>query len=160
MENARWIVTLEKGTWELGRFLSRWGLWNKARGYHVGPAKRMPGFALVFPHLLWERREQYRNALAGKPRAWLNKAAHLSIVAISEPPYFLVERLYCEEAIEATTQPLTIFPTSNLAFASWKIVGSCSNVKPVSGGSIAARSTLTLPTFANCAQVKRKRKPN
>ncbi|MFZ0339885.1 MAG: hypothetical protein WAL45_17785, partial [Terracidiphilus sp.] len=37
------FLTLEKGTWELGRFLSRWGLWNKARGYHVGPAKRMPG---------------------------------------------------------------------------------------------------------------------
>lgn len=89
--------------WNLNLFLNRWGLWNYSTGFHVDMSARMPGFALVLPHLIKEKREQYRKALDRKcARAWLSAAQPLSISAIDRPPYSLVERFYCEDAIKAT----------------------------------------------------------
>jgi hypothetical protein len=63
----------------------------------------MPGFVLAFPHLLWEKREEYRKARESKnARKWLSTALPLSFSPIDKPPYFLVERFYCDDAIQAT----------------------------------------------------------
>jgi hypothetical protein len=125
-EMQREFFDMEQDVSMLRRFLNRWGLWNGQRCYDAGylgltpPPKGMArmihpplGFALVIPHLLWEQRERYKSALAGKPRAWLGKTSHLSFSTINEPPYFLVERSYCQEAIEAT---ITIDHLSNVEF--------------------------------------------
>jgi hypothetical protein len=89
--------------WNLQLFLNRWGLWNYGAGFQVGFGERMPGFALVLPHLLKEKREQYRKALALKSaRAWLSTKQPLSISTMDRPPYFRVERFFCEDAIQAT----------------------------------------------------------
>lgn len=122
----REFFDMEQDVSILRRFLNRWGLWNGQRGYTVGylgqssPPEGMAqrisprlSFALVIPHLLWEQREKYKSALAGKPRAWLGKSSHLSFNTINEPPYFLVERSYCQDAIEAT---ITIDHLSNVEF--------------------------------------------
>ena len=96
---------LEEETWALSPFLSRWGLWDYKRGYHpagVAYGPKAEPFVLVFPHLVWERREQFRRALAGKSHTWLSTARPLSLTTANEPPYFSVARNYCEEAIEAT----------------------------------------------------------
>jgi hypothetical protein len=125
-EMQREFFDMEQDVSMLRRFLNRWGLWNGQRGYDAGylglspPPEGMArmihprlGFALVIPHLLWEQREKYKSALAGKPRAWLGKSSHLSFNTIIEPPYFLVERSYCQDAIEAT---ITIDHLSNVEF--------------------------------------------
>ena len=96
---------LEEETWALSLFLSRWGLWDYKRGYHpagVAYGPKAEPFVLVFPHLVWERREQFRRALAGKSHTWLSTARPLSLTTANEPPYFSVAQNCCEEAIEAT----------------------------------------------------------
>jgi hypothetical protein len=98
LEDGDWV-------WRLRRFLNRWGLWNDEDGFHTGMFIRTerPGFVLAFPHLLRQRCEGYRQALASKSaRKWLSKARPLSFSTIDQPPYFLVERFYCEDAIQAT----------------------------------------------------------
>jgi hypothetical protein len=107
------FFNLEKDTLALSKFLSRWGLWNSERGYEAELGKKPPGFCLAFSHLLWERREHYRRALAGKAREWLSTATPLGLSQINEPPYFSVNRSYCENAIHAT---LTIDHLSNVRF--------------------------------------------
>jgi hypothetical protein len=111
----REFFEMEQDIIALRSFLNRWGLWNRQRGYHAGMIMGPPplGFALVIPHLLWKQREEYKSAKAGKPRAWLGKASHLSFSTIDEPPYFLVERSYCQEAIEAM---ISIDHLSNVEF--------------------------------------------
>jgi hypothetical protein len=104
---------LQEEIYELRGFLNRWGLWNWEHGYNTGILLDKYPFAIVLMHLLWEQREKYRKALAGKPRAWLGKASHLSFSTINEPPYFLVGRSYCQDAIEAT---ITIDHLSNVEF--------------------------------------------
>jgi hypothetical protein len=104
----REFFKLEEETWALSLFLSHWGLWNYSRGYF--PARsggmvqelRAEPFLLVYPHLVWERREQFRRALAGKSHTWLSTARPLSLTTANEPPYFSVAQNCCEEAIEAT----------------------------------------------------------
>ena len=90
----------------LRKFLNRWGLWKPEYGFHVrwlSMGTEPPGFVLAFPHLLREKRDEYRKALDRKrARKWLSTARPLSFTTIDEPPYFLVERFYCEEAIQAT----------------------------------------------------------
>lgn len=104
---------LENEIWGLSRFLNRWGLWNYKRGYDAGLGEKRHGFVLAFPHLLWEQREHYRRALTRTPRAWLSAENHLSFSTLSEPPYFIVERFYCEDAIKAT---ITIDHLMNFKF--------------------------------------------
>jgi hypothetical protein len=91
--------------WCLRQFLNRWGIWNIEQGFQTGMSARtgVHGFALAHPHLLRQKREEYRKALEGKSaRRWLSKARPLSFTTIEEPPYFLVQRHFCEDAIEAT----------------------------------------------------------
>lgn len=107
---------LEEETWALSLFLSHWGLWNYERGYHAAGmalGSKAEPFALAYPHLIWERRQQFRRALAGKPHAWLSTARPLSLSTANEPPYFSVERSGCEAAIEAT---ITIDHLSEMKF--------------------------------------------
>jgi hypothetical protein len=107
------FLNMEKETDALCSFLNRWGLWSHDRGYHVELDKKMPGLVLALPHLLWEQRDKYRSALAGSPRTWLSTARPLSFRRIDETPYFIVDRSYCEEALEAT---ITIDHLSNAKF--------------------------------------------
>lgn len=89
--------------WSLRQFLNRWGLWSYGLGFHVGLGSEMPGFAVAFPHLLRQKREEYRKALESKnARKWLRTAPPLSFRTINAFPYFLVERFYCEDGIHAT----------------------------------------------------------
>lgn len=98
------FLALEKEKVALCLFLSRWGLWNARRGYDAGGIFGRPslGFALAFPHLIWERRERFASGIAGKASSWLKTAPPLSFTQSNEPPYFNMERSYCEDAIEAT----------------------------------------------------------
>jgi hypothetical protein len=93
------------GTDELRGFLNRWGLWN----WQFRPAEMGRGmvgesqpFALVLPHLIWERRTALKSGMAGKPSVWLKTAKPLSFSQSSEPPYFSMVSYYCEDAIVAT----------------------------------------------------------
>lgn len=89
--------------WGLRRFLNRWGLWNCERYFGVMSGTAMPRFALAFPHLLRAKRQEYRKSLESRnARKWLSTAPPLSFRPMDEPPYFLVERFYCEDAIQAT----------------------------------------------------------
>ncbi|MFZ0273958.1 MAG: hypothetical protein WB524_11825 [Acidobacteriaceae bacterium] len=89
--------------WGLRHFLNKWGLWGYRPSFEVGLGEEMPGFVLAFPHLLRQKRDEYRKALESKSaRKWLSTASPLSFRTTDEPPYFLVERFYCEDAIEAT----------------------------------------------------------
>ncbi len=98
------FLALEKETVALCLFLSRWGLWNWARGYDGGRILGKPalGFVLAFPNLIWERRDKFASGMAGKPSLWLKTASPLSFTQSNEPPYFNMERSYCEDVIEAT----------------------------------------------------------
>lgn len=87
----------------LCRFLNRWGLWGPEIGFHASLNTQIPAFAVTFPHLLRQKREEYRKALESKSaRKWLSTARPLSFTTIDEFPHFVVERFYCKEAIEAT----------------------------------------------------------
>lgn len=112
--------------WGLREFLNRWGLWTSGYGFNahlMSSIRERPGFVLVFPHLLWERRNEYRKALDRKQaRKWLSTARPLSFTNIDKPPYFLVERFYCEDAIQAT---ITI---DHLAERSFGICKRCQKV--------------------------------
>lgn len=90
--------------WNLRQFLNKWGLWQYGLGYYTGMmSTEIPGFAVVFPHQLRVKRNEYRKALEHKgARKWLSTAHPLSFSTTAAPPYFLVERFYCEDAIQAT----------------------------------------------------------
>jgi hypothetical protein len=98
---------LSESDWSrnLRDFLNRWGMWACEFGYthsvmHGGP---MPGFVVTFPQLLREKRDEYRKSLEPKSaRKWLSTARPLSFSTLDKPPYFLVERFYCADAIEAS----------------------------------------------------------
>ena len=98
------FMALQKDAWELSAFLNRWGLWDGGRGYETGIGSGLSpyGFVLAFPHLIWEKRDRFIKGLAGRPTAWLKSASLLSFTQSSQPPYFSMERSYCESAIEAT----------------------------------------------------------
>jgi hypothetical protein len=98
------FLGIERETWALSLFLSRWGLWSQGLGYatRVMSNNSPLGFALTFPHLIWAERERYSKAMAGKPIAWLKTAPPLNFRQTSEPPYFDMESSYCKAAIEAT----------------------------------------------------------
>jgi hypothetical protein len=104
---------LEEDSYAIVTFLNRWGLWNTGRGYITGLGYPTFPFSLVFPQYLWEKRERYLSALAGTARAWLSSALPLTFSRIDKPPYFLVERFYCEDAIQAT---ITIDHLSDVKF--------------------------------------------
>ena len=112
------FFNLAKETRALTRFLNRWGLWSHLRGYSVPIGQNSPAFVLAFPHLLWEQRDHYRHALTHAPEAWLRAANHLSFSTLSQPPYFVVERFYCEDAIKAT---ITIDHLSKVKFGICKL---------------------------------------
>jgi hypothetical protein len=97
------FLNLPEDVFTLQRFLNRWGLWDSGRGYQfrLGHGKP-PGFILEHPHYLWKQREMYRKALAGKPIKWLATVNNLGLSQADKPPYFLVNRSYCAEAIKAT----------------------------------------------------------
>jgi hypothetical protein len=91
-----WIFNLRS-------FLNKWGMWSYPQGFEVSIRNPAPDFVLVHPHLPWGKREEYRNALREKhARKWLSSAKPLSFSTTEHLPYFLVERFYCEDAIEAT----------------------------------------------------------
>lgn len=103
----REFFDLDEGDWfwSLRHFLNRWGLWSYARGFDMGMSSGnpTPGFVLVFPHLLRQKRDEFRKALEPRSsRRWLTTAPPLSFSTTDKPPYFLVERFYCEDAIQAT----------------------------------------------------------
>ena len=55
--------------WNLRQFLNKWGLWQYGLGYYTGMmSTEMPGFAVVFPHQLRVKRNEYRKALEHKER--------------------------------------------------------------------------------------------
>ena len=101
---------------ELQSFLNRWGRWNFEIGY-LGPLPLT--FTLIIPHLFWKQREKYRDAKTGKPRSWLCHAGYQSFssingfTSINEPPFIVMARSYCEQAIQAT---ITIDHLSNVQF--------------------------------------------
>lgn len=144
------FLSLENETAALTRFLNRWGLWSHERGYDVGFRQELPGFVLAFPHLLWERRDHYRRALTRNPRAWLASANHLSFTPINEPPYFLVERFYCEDAIKAT---VTIDHLANVKFGICKLEDCRKLFKRTS----KQRRTYCKPQHAHLANVRKLR---
>ena len=111
--------------WSLRRFLNRWGLWSYERGFDAGmmSGDPTPGFVLVYPHLLRQKRDEYRKAIETRSaRKWLSTARALSFTTIDKPPYFLVERFYCEDAIQAT---ITI---EHLAERRWGFCKRCGKV--------------------------------
>lgn len=72
-----------------------------------------PDFVLVMPHLLRAQQERYRAALLpSNARPWL-RSHPLSLGTTDEYPFFLVERSYCNQAIEAT---ITIDHLAGLEF--------------------------------------------
>ena len=108
-EMRREYFDLEKKSSALCDFLNRWGLWHRM-------FRRISGTfpcTTVFPNQFWEQREEYRRALVGTPRKWLTSSAPLKVESINEPPYFLVERSICMEAVQAT---ITIDHLSNVKF--------------------------------------------
>ena len=96
------FLELEEQSYNLRYFLNRWGLWNPTRGYSAGMSNHPHPFILAFPHLIWQQRRKYTRALTGPPGAWLKSANPLNFTQLDQPPYFLVERSYCQDAIEAT----------------------------------------------------------
>jgi len=53
--------------------------------------------------LMRRKREEYRKALESRNgHRWLSTASPLSFSTTEKPPYFLVERHFCEDAIRAT----------------------------------------------------------
>lgn len=95
------------------QFLNRWGMWSARWVEQVSPRPGLFQHALVFPHRLWSLREAYKKAAAGSPRSWLTRATPLTLREAANPPYFIVERSYCEDAIKAT---LTIDHLENVKF--------------------------------------------
>ncbi len=94
---------LEDTVYATLQFLNRWGLWSAAeRVIQVAPSRTLFPGAVVTPHRLWSLRDAYIKAAAGSPRSWLTKATPLSLKEAEKPPYFIVERLFCEDAIKAT----------------------------------------------------------
>lgn len=89
--------------WGLKKFLDKWGLWQYGRGFDFDIGDPVLGFVLVLPHLLRKKREEYRQAMESRnARKWLSTASPLNFTTIENPPFFLVERHYCEDAIQAT----------------------------------------------------------
>jgi hypothetical protein len=110
----REFFELEQNNSKLCRFLNRWGFWDYGRDYQAGMGLRHAyPFVLAFPHLIWGQREHFRKGLVGTPRKWLSTANPLGFTAIDTPPYFLVERFSCEDAIKAT---VTIQHLANVRF--------------------------------------------
>jgi hypothetical protein len=95
------FFNLEKDTLALCQFLTRWGHWNYQRQFEPGTLRVHP-FTIVFPHRLWSLRDSYIKAVAGSPRSWLTTAAPLSLKETDKPPYLIVQRSRCEDAIQAT----------------------------------------------------------
>jgi hypothetical protein len=83
------------------QFLNRWGLWSFKRLYKLGTLNMLP-FVVVPPHRLWQQRDSYLKSAAGTARAWLSSATPLSFKQSEKRPYFIVERHFCKDAIEAT----------------------------------------------------------
>jgi hypothetical protein len=100
-DESEWPVCLKQ-------FLNKWGLWSYGIVFDVSLAEERPGFVLEFPHLLSQKRTEYRKALQlESARKWLSTANPLfqfphGISAMDKWPHFLVERSYCEDAIRAT----------------------------------------------------------
>lgn len=109
------FLSIPEDSGELSGFLNRWGLWNASRGYDARNAFSAPplGFALAFPHLIWQQRRNFSKGLVGRPSAWLRSATPLKFSQSSEPPYFTETRSFCEAAIEAT---ISIDHLRNLKF--------------------------------------------
>jgi hypothetical protein len=118
VERDAWVMrdeflNLKQDMEALRLFLNHWGLWDRSRGYEVGFLGEPHGFAMLFPHLLWERQEEYRKALTGKARKWLSTTSSLFLSYIKEPPYFVVRKSHCEDAIRST---ITIDHLLNITF--------------------------------------------
>jgi hypothetical protein len=127
VEKNAWVMLQEfldleddEWEWKLWRFLNRWGLWSHEYGYSVGIRHPLPGFCLVFPHLIREKRDQFRKGLRStNSRQWLNAAQPLSFSTLDKPPYFFVERCYCEDAIRA------VITIEHLAGRRWGFCKRC-----------------------------------
>lgn len=118
--------------WNLMRFLNKWGIWERDRGYaedwaaipfarpFLPSSVRMtkqtpdkPDFLLVMPHLLKIQQEKYRKALLPKSRfSWL-RSHRLEHDTADKYPFIRVQRSYCSTAIEAT---ITINHIAGLKF--------------------------------------------
>ena len=113
------FLNLKPETNALCLFLNHWGLWDRERGYARRFFGELQDVAIVIPHLVWKRREQYRSALVGKPRKWLSTTSSLFLSESKEPPYFTVQRSYCEAAIRTT---ITIDHLSKAEFGICRLI--------------------------------------
>jgi hypothetical protein len=113
--------------YSLRDFLNRWGIWRWGSGYYEQPLasggikwppsvfvrleeRPSPPFLLEFPHFLSQERERYKKALLpSNARRWLKSSGGLSLSNIDTPPYFIVNRSYCDQTVETiiTIQHLT-----------------------------------------------------
>lgn len=144
--------------WSLRQFLNRWGLWSPDIGFHTGLNTQIPAFAVAFPHLLRQKREEYRKALEGKSaRKWLSTARPLSFTTIDEFPHFVVERFYCEEAIEAT---ITIDHLAERKFGFCKRCGKQFEQETEHKKNYCSRQCIQAAGVKRWREKQRKSKPN
>jgi hypothetical protein len=108
IEKNAWLMRdeffgLDERKWisDLLHFLNRWGLWSKDYGFSSDLGKRLPGFVVVAPEVMLQKWNAYKKALVNA-ETWLSTADPLTFRTMHKPPYFLVERLYCEDALKAT----------------------------------------------------------
>ena len=124
-------------------FLSKWGLWSHFFRHVRDPRQivseptfarsivfqDLPWLAVVLPHRFWQERELLRRALIGSSRKWLSSISSfdgtaempfwlgshsaLGFKVANEPPFCILERSYCQEAVRTT---ISIDHLSNVSF--------------------------------------------